>query len=138
MNIPKIDLPKSIPVPTDGALFVGGGAAAGAGAQLAIGGAGLAAMGTAVAVPMVFTGAGAGLLLYGAYRLGRKLRGWPMATKFFIGGNEFYDDEEEAEHALEAFRIRYGVPEDAFVVVQIDQEEKKIPALQLPKEALLH
>lgn len=74
MNITKIELPKSIPVPTDGALFVGGGAAAGAGVQVAIGGAGLAAMGTAVAIPMVLTGAGAGLVLYGAYKLGQKLR----------------------------------------------------------------
>ena len=67
-------IPETIPVPTDGAIFVGGGAAAGAGVQAMIGGAGLAAMGTAVAVPMILTGAGVGLLLYGAYKLGQKLR----------------------------------------------------------------
>ncbi len=66
-------IPETIPVPTDGALFVGGGAAVGAGVQATIGGAGLAAMGTAVSVPMILTGAGIGLALYGAYKLGQHL-----------------------------------------------------------------
>ncbi len=70
-----MNIPKSIPVPTDGAAFVGGGALAGAGLHATIGGAGIAAMGGAVAVPMVLTGAGVGLLLFGAYRLGQYVRG---------------------------------------------------------------
>ncbi len=74
MNIPDFNIPKSIPIPTDGIIFVGGGAATGAGISATIGGAGLAATGTAWAIPMVLTGASVGLVLYGAYKLGQKLR----------------------------------------------------------------
>ena len=74
MNIPSFNIPKSIPLPTDGIIFVGGGAATGAGVSATIGGAGLAVVGTAVAIPMVLTGAGVGLVLYGAYKLGQKLK----------------------------------------------------------------
>jgi len=50
-----------------------------------------------------------------------------MATKFFIGGNEFYNDALAAEDALEAFRVKYGIPEDAFTIVQIDQAPPEVP-----------
>ena len=42
-----------------------------------------------------------------------------MATKFFIGGNVFYDDELEAETALATFMEKHGIPEDTFVIVKI-------------------
>lgn len=74
MDIPNFNIPKSIPIPTDGIIFVGGGAATGAGISATVGGMGLAAVGTAVAIPMVLTGAGIGLVLYGAYKLGQKLK----------------------------------------------------------------
>ncbi len=51
-----------------------------------------------------------------------------MATKFFIGGNEFYNDEEEADHALESFRIRYGIPVEEFSIVKIHKDDKEAPA----------
>ena len=44
-----------------------------------------------------------------------------MSTRFFIGGNEFYNDEEEAQQALEDFREEYKIPEDVFVIVKIDK-----------------
>lgn len=44
-----------------------------------------------------------------------------MSSKFFIGGNEFYDDDETAQAALEAFMEEYGIPPDTFVVVKIDK-----------------
>lgn len=65
---------ETINVPTNGAIAVGGGAAAGVGLKATIGGMGLAAAAPAVAVPMVLAGATLGLLLYGAYRLGRSRR----------------------------------------------------------------
>ncbi len=45
-----------------------------------------------------------------------------MSTKFFIGGNEFFDDEQAAEHALDAFKIQHGIPEGVFVIVKIDTD----------------
>jgi hypothetical protein len=44
-----------------------------------------------------------------------------MATKFFIGGNEFYEDEKIAQAALEQFLEEYQIPEDTFVIVKLDQ-----------------
>ena len=44
-----------------------------------------------------------------------------MPTKFFIGGNEFYDTDEEAEAALEEFREEYKIPADVFVIVGINK-----------------
>ena len=46
-----------------------------------------------------------------------------MATQFFIGGNKFYADEQEAEHDLKTLRVRYGVPEEFFTIVKIHKEE---------------
>ncbi len=54
------------------AVFMSGGALAGLVTKAAIGGVGIAAMGTAVAVPMVSIGTGLGLVMYGAYRLGKQ------------------------------------------------------------------
>lgn len=67
-------IPSQISLPTDGIAAVGGGAAAGATIQATIGGVGIAATGTAVAAPLVLTGAALGAALYGAYRLGRRTR----------------------------------------------------------------
>ncbi len=70
-SIPKFNVPESISIPTDGAVCVGTGAAAGFGIEATIGGAGLAAMGSAIAIPMALTGAGLGLAFYVAYRIGK-------------------------------------------------------------------
>jgi len=51
-----------------------------------------------------------------------------MSTKFFIGSKEFYGDEQEAEHVLESFKIRYGIPDDTFVIVKIHKDGKEAPA----------
>ncbi len=45
-----------------------------------------------------------------------------MATRFFIGSNEFFDDKQAAEHALETFKIQHGIPEGVFVIVTIDTD----------------
>lgn len=46
-----------------------------------------------------------------------------MSTKFFIGGNKFYDSEEEAEAELAMFMAEHGIPHDTFVVVKIHKDE---------------
>ena len=48
-----------------------------------------------------------------------------MATKFFIGGNKFYDSEEEANAELMLFEVEHNIPVDTFVVVKIDKQESK-------------
>ena len=59
-------------IPNDAIAFVGAGAGTGLAVQSTIGGAGIAAMGSAVAIPLVAVGASLGLLCYGAYRFGKK------------------------------------------------------------------
>ena len=44
-----------------------------------------------------------------------------MSSKFFIGGNEFYDDDETAQQALQEFLEQYGIPPDTFVVVKLEK-----------------
>jgi hypothetical protein len=48
-----------------------------------------------------------------------------MSTKFFIGGNVWYDDEEEAEEALKEFLEKHGVPAEAFSIVKIHRSPSK-------------
>ncbi len=47
-----------------------------------------------------------------------------MATKFFIGGNKFYDSEEEANAELVQFEVEHKIPAETFVIVKIHKEEK--------------
>ena len=62
-----------------------------------------------------------------------------MATKFFIGGNKFYDSEEEANAELIQFEAEYGIPIDTFVVVKIDkQESKEAPANTFKPATTVH
>lgn len=58
-----------------------------------------------------------------------------MPTRFFIGGNKFYESEEEAQGDLEHLTDMYGVPEEFFTVVKIHKEE---PEEQLKPSATLH
>ncbi len=59
-------------IPNDAIAFVGTGAGTGLAVQSTIGGAGIAAMGSAAAIPFIAVGAGLGLMCYGAYRFGKK------------------------------------------------------------------
>jgi hypothetical protein len=45
-----------------------------------------------------------------------------MATKFFIGGNKFYDSEEEANTELAGFAAEFGIPIEIFSIVKIHKE----------------
>jgi len=47
-----------------------------------------------------------------------------LATKFFIGGNKFYDSEEEANAELAQFEVEHKIPAETFVIVKIHKEEK--------------
>jgi len=47
-----------------------------------------------------------------------------MPTKFFIGGNKFYDSEEEANVELAEFAEQFGIPIEIFSVVKIRKEGK--------------
>ena len=47
-----------------------------------------------------------------------------MATKFFIGGNKFYDSEEEADAELAGFAAEFGIPVEIFSIVKIHKEGK--------------
>jgi len=46
-----------------------------------------------------------------------------MSTKFFIGGNKFYDSEEEANAELAEFAMQFGIPIDIFTVVKIHKDD---------------
>jgi len=47
-----------------------------------------------------------------------------MSTKYFIGGNKFYDLEEEANAELAALESEHGLPYGEFVVVKINKKDK--------------
>ena len=44
-----------------------------------------------------------------------------MSTRFFIGGNEFYGEEEDAQKALAEFLEKYGIPPELFSIVIINK-----------------
>lgn len=46
-----------------------------------------------------------------------------MPTKFFIGGNKFYDSAEEANAELAMFEAEHRIPHETFVVVKIHKDE---------------
>lgn len=47
-----------------------------------------------------------------------------MSTKFFIGGNEFYDTEEEAEAQMAEFVAKHGISPDTFSIVKIHKQDQ--------------
>lgn len=51
-----------------------------------------------------------------------------MSTKFFIGGNKFYDSEEEAQAELIQFEAEHGIPIDTFSIVKIHKDDKEAEA----------
>ena len=50
-----------------------------------------------------------------------------MATKFFIGGNKFYDSEEEADAELAGFAAEFGIPIEIFSIVKIHKTDLEGP-----------
>lgn len=47
-----------------------------------------------------------------------------MSTKFFIGGNKFYDSKEEADAELTQFQVKHNIPAETFVVVKINKQDE--------------
>lgn len=53
-----------------------------------------------------------------------------MSTKFFIGGNVFYDTEEEAEAQMAEFVAKHGVSPHDFSIVKIEKQDDPMPQAQ--------
>ena len=61
-----------------------------------------------------------------------------MSTKYFIGGNKFYDSEEEAKTDLRQFQVEHEIPDDAFVIVKINKDEPGDTFKPLLEAATVH
>jgi len=50
-----------------------------------------------------------------------------MSIKYFIGGNEFYDSEEEAEAQMAEFVAKFNIAPHSFSIVKIEKEDQPLP-----------
>jgi hypothetical protein len=57
-----------------------------------------------------------------------------MSTKFFIGGNKFYDSEEEANADLALFEVEHKIPHGTFEIVMIHKDDEEA----FPASATVH
>ena len=61
-----------------------------------------------------------------------------MSRHFFIGGNKFYNSEEDANAELAEFEAEFGIPANIFTVVTIDKEEPGGTFEPLPEATVIH